>query len=521
MLEPQDTQKLLALPPDFIEEVREAHKKKHFGRLSLLASEVEGFHWKIPALRLIGEKLFSLRAFESARITWEKIRKQYPDDPEANLKLATIYQRLAEEITDTAPGEASAFMDKSDQAIETLMKSEAFEEREIRAETWSLKGRNEKTKWIQSWIKYPEPERAVRALNSGYLTSAFENYKKAYNEDLNHFYSGINTLGLLTVIIQLAKVNPAAWEFQFDSEEDARRELDDFIEMHEEISVTVRSAVNAQKMRLKEAGKTDPWLQITEADLVFLTSKDPARVEVFYQRALASFSGNEFNTFATARQVRLYGQLGVLPDNVKAAMSVLPAINAPVKERPVHHLLFTGHMIDKAGRTTPRFPENKETEVRLKIKEEIQKIKSLVGEDIIGIAGGACGGDTIFHETCQELGIRSEIYLALSRDMFIVESVQFAGYKWVDRFNRLYQKLPVHFLAESKEMPKWLHKKKNYTIWERNNLWELNSALVNGGINMTLLALWDEKGGDGPGGTADMVKQSQARGAKTIIIPIG
>jgi hypothetical protein len=69
-------------------------------------------------------------------------------------------------------------------------------------------------------------------------------------------------------------------------------------------------------------------------------------------------------------------------------------------------------------------------------------------------------------------------------------------------------------------LPKWLSKKEDYTIWVRNNLWELNSALLNGGMNVTLIALWDLKGGDGPGGTEHMIKIAKERGAKTAIINI-
>jgi len=46
----------------------------------------------------------------------------------------------------------------------------------------------------------------------------------------------------------------------------------------------------------------------------------------------------------------------------------------------------------------------------------------------------------------------------------------------------------------------------------------LNSALVCGGQNMTLLALWEGKGGDKPGGTRHMVKEAETRGSKTVII---
>jgi len=43
---------------------------------------------------------------------------------------------------------------------------------------------------------------------------------------------------------------------------------------------------------------------------------------------------------------------------------------------------------------------------------------------------------------------------------------------------------------------------------------------VNGGINMTLIALWDGKGGDGPGGTGHMVKEAKSKGAQVIEIDI-
>jgi hypothetical protein len=69
-------------------------------------------------------------------------------------------------------------------------------------------------------------------------------------------------------------------------------------------------------------------------------------------------------------------------------------------------------------------------------------------------------------------------------------------------------------------VPVWLQSKKNYSIWERNNLWELNSALVNGGLHMTLIALWDNKGGDGAGGTEHMVNEATAKGAVVRMIDI-
>jgi hypothetical protein len=71
-------------------------------------------------------------------------------------------------------------------------------------------------------------------------------------------------------------------------------------------------------------------------------------------------------------------------------------------------------------------------------------------------------------------------------------------------------------MQATKTMPDWLQDKPEYTVWQRNNLWILHQALtVAGGSYVTLIALWDGEGrGDGPGGTADMVRIARSRGAK-------
>ena len=77
---------------------------------------------------------------------------------------------------------------------------------------------------------------------------------------------------------------------------------------------------------------------------------------------------------------------------------------------------------------------------------------------------------------------------------------------------------PSEQLADSKELPGWLQGKANYDIWQRNNLWMLHNALALGRDRVTLIALWDGKTGDGPGGTEHMVDKARARGAKIVIL---
>ena len=134
-------------------------------------------------------------------------------------------------------------------------------------------------------------------------------------------------------------------------------------------------------------------------------------------------------------------------------------------------------------------------------------------------AGGASGGDLLFHEVCTEIDIPTRLYLAIPSNDYVVASVDVPGQPhWIDRFRAVEKRCSTRELSRGKDLPDWLKDKPDYTIWQRNNLWTLHNALAFGGKNVTLIALWNGEAGDGPGGTQDMVQQARARGAKVIIL---
>jgi hypothetical protein len=152
-----------------------------------------------------------------------------------------------------------------------------------------------------------------------------------------------------------------------------------------------------------------------------------------------------------------------------------------------------------------------------------------------GYAGGASGGDTLFQEICAELKIPTRLYLAMQPQQYVTASVNSAGPDWVKRFWDIYRehtgREQVRVLSdatdaqnESDYLPPWLRAKDRYGIWQRNNLWMLFNALDEGcdpqsGVpNLTLIALWDGSGGDGPGGTADLVEKVEHLGARCEVI---
>lgn len=187
-------------------------------------------------------------------------------------------------------------------------------------------------------------------------------------------------------------------------------------------------------------------------------------------------------------------------------------------------LLFTGHMIDAEDREVPRFPKEREHEIREKIEGTIKNLSQQTTdfEDYIGISGGACGGDLLFLEVCKELGIKRKMMLALPPEKFIAESVAFAGASWVARFYNMYgdTDTEVNIFSEENDSPLSVPNKNGYSFWEQNNLWLLNTALSYGPSNVTLIAVWDGKGGDGPGGTRHMIQEVKEKGAESLVIGI-
>jgi hypothetical protein len=186
---------------------------------------------------------------------------------------------------------------------------------------------------------------------------------------------------------------------------------------------------------------------------------------------------------------------------------------------PPHIILFTGHMIDTAARKTPRFPPESEELAREMIKQAVENTAreaNETGKEPIGISGGASGGDILFQEVCNDMGIETRLYLALPRNQYIETSVAPAGDNWRSRFNDLFSRNRSEFLQEDIHLPGMFNAKNKFSIWTRSNLWMLHTAIKIAKNDFTLIALWNGEQGDGPGGTKDMVARARARGGAFI-----
>src|SRR5439155_3156360 len=103
-----------------------------------------------------------------------------PFDLEANTLLGTIYQRLGDLV-------------RSDQAVDRVLDRVDVAGMD-RAEALSLRARNAKTNWRNGWKDQAPEKQREGALRSPFLQESLDAYAGAFNEALNHFYSGLNAL---------------------------------------------------------------------------------------------------------------------------------------------------------------------------------------------------------------------------------------------------------------------------------------------------------------------------------------
>ena len=514
-LQPHARQQLVKVPDDFDADVKLAVKANERGKLRLYAQEVSSFEWDQEGLRLIGNAQFGLRAFPGARETFEVLRNAARKDVKANQRLGTIYQRLAlAEPVDRR----ETLLAQSDAAIERALA--AAQTPADRAEAYALHASNEKSRWIDEFRAAPPEARQATALRSPHFKNMLEYYLKAANVDLNAHYPAVNALAMLSAQVALARALPDAWQDTLADPDQAEPALTARETLAARLSAALTLALEMDDVMGKRDGPPDPWAVSSRADLtLFSASAKPSRVAQAYRQATAS--AGRFDLEATRRNLGVFKELALFDANVSAALEVVDAAvktKDPPAPPPDRVILFTGHMIDKPTRQKPRFPRTRKAEeiARALIANAV-RAEASAGGTVLGIAGGACGADILFHETCRDAGVPTALLLALPKDKFQVTSVQHGGPEWVERYQTLCERMTPSVLQENEALPAWLSDKRDYDLWKRNNLWMMYTALATGARRLTLVALYNpDLDPDGPGGTAHLVGEALKWGFKPV-----
>lgn len=169
-------------------------------------------------------------------------------------------------------------------------------------------------------------------------------------------------------------------------------------------------------------------------------------------------------------------------------------------------ILFSGHRLDEPDRTTPRFPASR-------ISDSSHAIAATLPANAgVGISSAANGGDILFLEACAARAIPCHIILPFPPEKFVQTSVATdAPGDWVARFRFLWGATP-----DTRRRVLMLTDDTSPYAACNNALIEMAGRLG----RPRVIALWDGKESDRPGGTDDLVAKTRARGwPVTVITP--
>lgn len=166
-------------------------------------------------------------------------------------------------------------------------------------------------------------------------------------------------------------------------------------------------------------------------------------------------------------------------------------------------LVFTGHMVDKPDRSSPRFPQDLVGAAQAELERRIARYtQGRAASDVQGFASLARGGDILFHEICRAFGFLTTVVLPFVPKLFVKTSVEGAeGGDWPMRFRKLWDETPLERRHD-------LGLPKSDEAYAACNARILELAQEAG--EPQLIAIWDGGGGDGTGGTADFVRRVKA-----------
>lgn len=174
--------------------------------------------------------------------------------------------------------------------------------------------------------------------------------------------------------------------------------------------------------------------------------------------------------------------------------------------QPRQVFLFSGLMIDAPTRPKPRFPAAKESAAARKIAEALDQLGA--GPEDLALTQGACGGDLLFTEACQQRGVKVQWLQPFDEPEFIRKSVVCHSDTWRARYLTAKAKLTTEIRSAPRDLGPLSTDDDPY---ERCNLWLFETALSYGVNKLQFVCLWDGGGGDGPGGTAHMYQEVNRR----------
>ncbi|MEX3846240.1 TIR domain-containing protein [Paraburkholderia sp. BR10879] len=266
------------------------------------------------------------------------------------------------------------------------------------------------------------------------------------------------------------------------------------------VMIAVATQVRDKLLKKREADR-DHWDLATLGEASLLLSRfDDARD--WYRKAAARAAGLPENIAVMRRQARL--NLGALGEPKEKFDDLL---------RVPRVLVYFGHMVDAPGRPIPRFPASKVGALVNAVRSKIQSYGLLCG-----YGQAARGTDLIVLQVLLDRGSPAEVVLPMPMEDFFALSV---GEKWKDRFEVVRRSACVHF-AEPVRKRRPTNEELEQAFAEANREVMRRATEFARRLDSTpiVLAVWDGREGDGPGGTADAVELWQQAGYDVDLIDI-
>lgn len=166
-------------------------------------------------------------------------------------------------------------------------------------------------------------------------------------------------------------------------------------------------------------------------------------------------------------------------------------------------IFFTGHMIDRPGRSCPRFPTALESSIARRMDVELEGVSD-------GYSSAACGGDILFLEAILRRGGRAHVALPCSIEAFRKDCVDvIPGADWSERFDRILQAASsVEILGEEYASDNAMASE----CCSRVLAGLARRCAADKGERPEVLALWDGRPGDAFGGTQSAIEFCSKQG---------
>jgi len=305
-----------------------------------------------------------------------------------------------------------------------------------------------------------------------FLKRAAETYAEAYRTS-GGYWSGINAATMNLLVGQTAQANELARK------------------------------VREQCLKEVEGRTGDSYWEFAALGEAALILHDLSQATEWYSRA-ANEGRNRFGDLQSSRRnARLVLQHWNEDPNWIDSYLRIPAV-----------IVFAGHMIDRPGRATPRFPIELEPLVAKEIRQKLDEL-----EPRFGFSSAACGSDILFLEAMLERGAEVSIVLPYNEEEFIRDSVEIGtdSKKWRARFDTVLAHAARVITASNQRL------EIGGISYEFCNQLLLGLATIRCRqleSRLIPLAVWNQQPGDGPGGAASVVQSWRSLGRNPEIVDL-